>query len=150
MNPITSDLASGIIIIGGKLATGAPTAGVIGIRVLLGKVRFTHSGATMPPILGLTYGRDPSTISYENFVTVNGTIEDNMAVTFSHPTFGVPIKILERGDVNADNNVDLADVSAARFHIKNPGVVRPWMDCNADGKIDLADTSCIRFMIKNP
>ena len=37
---------SGVVIIGGKLDTSAPTAGVTGNRVLLGTIKFTHSGVT--------------------------------------------------------------------------------------------------------
>lgn len=146
MDPDTS-VPGEIIFIGGKLDTSAPTAGVSGNRVLLGKVTFTRLSSTSPNPnpesffdVVVSRGRPAP---YVNFASTAGADLDD-GVTYSS-------KVRQRGDVNADKKVDLADVSAARFYIKNPtGVVQPWMDCNADDKIDLADTSCIRFIIKNP
>ena len=43
--------AGEVVFIGGKLDTAAATAGVSGTRVLLGKVVFSHSGASMPPVI---------------------------------------------------------------------------------------------------
>lgn len=55
MEPDTETAGEAVIILG-KLDTEAPTEGVSGNRVLLGKVSFTHTGLTSFT-LGLNYGK---------------------------------------------------------------------------------------------
>jgi hypothetical protein len=140
MNPEND--GSGVVIIGGKLDTNAPTAGVTGTRVLLGTVTFTHdpsvtdfSGVT------LTYGRGDGTGDYKNFVgSTDGTVFDGAGVGFA-------VEIHKRGDANGDGSINVADMSAVRFFITNGGIQYPWMDCNDDQNVNVADMSCVRYII---
>jgi hypothetical protein len=132
------DDGSGVVIIGGKLDTSTPTAGVIGTRVLLGTITFTHSGITTTPVITLTYGRGDGTGAYKNFVETNGNELDG-TVTFA-------VEIHERGDANADGTVDIRDLRTLRSEIGNTGLP-PWVDCNGDGPVDVRDVRCLRTKI---
>ncbi|MGD9365817.1 MAG: dockerin type I domain-containing protein [Desulfobacteraceae bacterium] len=137
MNP--EDDGSNVVIIGGKLDTADPTAGVTGTRVLLGTVTFTHSGTTDFSGVTLTYGRGDGSGAYKNFVETDGTVKDGEVTGFS-------VEIYERGDANADGNITPADMIAIR-NAYYGGASLPSetaADCNADGSITPADMICIR------
>ena len=135
MDPEVSD--SGVVIIGGKLDTSNPTAGVQGDRVLLGTVKFTHSGVTDFSGVSVTYGRGTGSDSdtFKNFVDVEGGVVDG-SVTFN-------TEIHERGDANANGEISTADYIMIRNNIGSTDVT-PWMDCNDSGDITTADYICIR------
>jgi len=126
-----------VILIGGKLDEGSPLAGVTGTRVLLGKVTFTHSGADMPPAMGVALGRPTP---YDNFVCTdtNKTVLDGSIVWN-------PIAVHERGDANGDGTINGADLSSLKFVMINGGTVYPWIDCNGDTNVNGADLSCIKY-----
>jgi hypothetical protein len=138
-----------VVLIGGKLDTGAPTEGVSGERVLLAKVYFSFStGATMPPTLGITYGRPGSYIDFaDNGVPTDPPTE--VPVLFEHPNpdfGGVPIVIRERGDANADGEINILDVRALRQKIGDPDASY-WVDCNGDEEVNILDVRCLRQKI---
>jgi hypothetical protein len=137
MNP--EDDGTGVMIIGGKLDTAAPTAGVTGTRVLLGTVTFTHNGVTDFSGVTLTYGRGDGTGDYKNFVGTDGTVHDGGGVGFA-------IEIHERGDANADNAIDIRDMRTLRGSIGNSDLP-PWIDCDGDGAVDVRDVRCLRAKI---
>jgi len=140
MNPDTSTPGQ-IIFIGGKLDTGAPTAGVSGTRKLLGTATFNRVGGQDPPF-AITLGLGKTHPPYDNFVTsVTPT-----AVLDGSVAFGTPA-IWRRGDTNADGVVDVQDISAVRYYMINGGTPNPWKDCNGDGVIDVQDISCIRYIM---
>lgn len=130
------DDGSGVVIIGGKLDSGAPTAGVAGNRVLLGTVTFTHSGVTDFSGVTLTYGRGDGTGDFKNFVGADGTVYDGTGVGFA-------VEIHERGDANANGEISTADYLAIRNNL-NSDSAPPWIDCNADGIVSTADYLCVR------
>jgi hypothetical protein len=143
MNPDTST-AGQIIFIGGKLDTGAPTAGVTGTRVLLGSVRFVRSegslglGATAETHFGITAAKGKES-PYDNFVTTAGLVKDGAGVSFT-------TKVRERGDANDDGSVTPADMIAIRnAYYGGAALANPLAaDCNIDGSITPADMICIR------
>jgi hypothetical protein len=135
MNPEISTPGE-VVFIGGKLDTAAPTAGVSGSRILLGKVVFSHSGATMPPAITLDNGRSGD---YDNFVGTDGAVKDGAGVAFT----GVTIR--ERGDANADGAINVQDMAAVKYYMTNGGVASPWKDCNADGNINVQDMACVKY-----
>jgi len=140
MNPDTST-AGQIIFIGGKLDTGAPTAGVTGTRVLLGSVRFVRAegslglGATAESYFGITAALGKAS-PYDNFVTTAGVVKDGAGVSFT-------AKVRERGDANGDGSINSTDYVAIRNLIgtTNPP---PYADCNADGSVNSSDYVCVR------
>jgi hypothetical protein len=144
-----------VVLIGGKLDTGDPSAGVSGTRVLLGIVRLTHSGATMPPSppLGLTYGR---TGGYKNFVCTNGTVLDDPPspdpptndVLFEHPNFaGVQVKVAERCDANASGGFTPRDISTLKNLIRSNDY-RVYADCKASGTLTPRDISSLKVKLR--
>lgn len=137
MNPDTS-MPGQVIIIGGKLDTAQPTAGVTGQRVLLGKVTFSRTG-TSKPVVSLTYAKDPGT-GYANFVGTNGKVLDNSSVDFA-------VTVVERGDANGDGRMTPADISAVKSYI-GAAIFPVYADCNGDGRITPADISCVKSKIK--
>ena len=136
MNPEDSD--SGVVIIGGKLDTSNPTAGVHGDRVLLGTVTFTHSGVTDFSGVSVTYGRGTGTDTFKNFVDVDGGVLDGNAVNFQTPT------IAQRGDANADGNVNSIDAQFVREIFYKQRSWTTLADCNGDGDVNSIDAQCIR------
>ena len=152
MDPDTNT-AGEIIFIGGKLDEASPTDGVVGTRVLLGKVTFSRTDTTKyddPGVnpetyfdIGLEIGR---TAPYDNFVTTGGVVKDGSGVSFNHPTYGVPVKIAERGDANASGSINSTDYVAVRNYIgtENPP---PYADCNGNGEVNSTDYVCIRNKI---
>lgn len=139
MDPEVED--SGVVIIGGKLDTGAPTAGVTGTRVLLGTVTFTHSGITDFSGVTLTYGRGDGTGDYKNFVATDGTVKDGTA-----DGVGFAVEIHERGDANGDGSIDIRDLRILRSEIGNTDLP-PWINCNGDESVDVRDVRCLRSKI---
>lgn len=143
MNP--EDAGDGVIVICGKLDTSAPTAGVIGDRVLLGKVTFTRNdgGATPPdPAVAEQYfgisvelGRGGD---FANFVTTTGTELDD-SVDFS--TVGAIVR--ERGDANGDGYITNSDFIAVR-NFMNANTYCVYGDCNNDTYMTNSDFICIR------
>jgi hypothetical protein len=135
------DDGNGVVIIGGKLDTDEPTAGVVGERILLGTITFSHTGLTDFSGITLTYGRGDGTCAYKNFVGTDaeGTVYDNNGVTFQ-------VGIYERGDASADGNITPADMIAVRnaYYGGAPLPSETAADCNRDGNITPADMICIR------
>lgn len=140
MNPDTST-AGQIIFIGGKLDTGAPTAGVTGTQVLLGSVRFVRSegslglGTSAESYFGIGAERGKAP-PYDNFVTTSGVVRDGAGVSFT-------TKVRERGDANGDGLINSTDYVAIRNFIgtTNPP---PYADCNGDGLVNSSDYVCVR------
>lgn len=131
------DDGNGVVIIGGKLDTDEPTAGVVGERILLGAITFSHSGLTDFSGITLTYGRGDGTSDYKNFVGTDaeGTVYDGTGVSFT-------VDIYERGDANGSGSVTSADMFSVRSLIGSDYNV--WADCNADGSVSSADMFCVR------
>jgi hypothetical protein len=138
MNPEVG--SGGVVIIGGKLDTSAPTAGVTGSRVLLGTITFDYAGVTDPIGVTITYGRGDGTGDYKNFVGTDGFVYDGAGVSFA------AVVIHERGDANGDGAVDAVDYVAIRNNI-NATSFPPWMDCNEDDAVDAVDYVCVRNKI---
>ena len=136
MNPDTNTPGE-VIIIGGKLKTSEPTAGVGGTRVLLGKVTFTRNNTEEITGLSLTFAKSGK---YKNFVTNDETpriLDDEPdGVAFGN------IEIHERGDANGDGVISSADMFAIRNLGAGEYVV--WADCNGDNVISSADMFCVR------
>lgn len=126
---------TGVVIIGGKIDTADPLAGVTGTRVLLGKVHFTHSGMTDFSGVSITYGRGDGTGSYKNFVSTSAAVYDGGGVGFS-------TAIHERGDGNGDGVITSADMFSVRSSLGGPYIV--WKDCNADDVLTSADMFCVK------
>ena len=126
------------IILGGKLDTDAPTEGVTGERVLLGKVFFDRvPGTNLDFNVGIQLGKAHP---FANFVETSGNVQDeDNSVTFGE------IRIFERGDANASGGINVQDMSAVRYYLVNGGDDHPWMDCNGVGGINVQDMSCIRY-----
>lgn len=124
-----------VVIIGGKLDTSAPTAGVTGDRVLLGTVTFNHSGVTDFSGVSLTYAHGDGTGTYKNFVGTDGSVKDGGGVGFA-------MKIRERGDANMDGIITNLDMFATRNLLGGDYVV--FADCNADGVLTNLDMFCVR------
>lgn len=139
MDPDTSTPGE-VIIICGKLdsTTGHALDGVSGDRVLLGVIRFSRTGSTMPfsPILSIDLGKGGD---YDNFVETDGDVLDGTGVTFG------TIEVHERGDANGDGNVNVLDMSTIKYFMVNGGDYHCWMDCNDDENINVQDMSCIKY-----
>jgi hypothetical protein len=129
-----------VVVIGGKLDPSNPTEGVGGTRTLLGVVKFSHSdpSADFASLLGITYGRGDGTGDYKNFVATDGTVMDDINVSFG------AIRVYERGDANADTLVDFQDMLAVRYYTQNGGPDHPWYNCDANDRIDFQDMLCIK------
>ena len=129
---------NGVVIIGGKLDTSAPTDGVAGSRVLLGTIKFTHSGVTDFCGVTLTYGRGDGTGDFKNFVGTDGTVYDGAGVGFS-------VGFHVTGDVTGDGWVNLTDLNLIRDNFMTSGDPG-WIpaDINCDGWVNLTDLNLIR------
>ena len=135
------DTGNGVIIIGGKLDTNSPAAGVTGNRVLLGKVTFTRLDSNDPGsgpegYFGITVGLGKGG-TYANFVDTDGNELDENGVDFSN------VIVRERGDANGDKIIDVSDilrvkslVGATEFPV--------YVDCNGDEQVDVQDILCTR------
>ncbi len=138
MNPDTS-VPGEVVIIGGKLDTADPTAGVNGQRVLLGKVFFDRTESSMPfaPALTIALAR---TSPYANFVTTTGGNLDGSGVSFA-------VKVVERGDCNGDGAITPADIMALKSRIGSTNAPC-YVDCNNDGAVTPADINCVKSKIQ--
>ncbi len=142
-----------VVVIGGKLDTDAPQAGVSGDRVLLGTVTFNRLSSNAPddPLapeeyFGISLGVGKGG-NFANFVDVNGNCQDNNSDLFA----GITIR--ERGDANGDGDVTPGDMISVRNYFYN-GVLPPCLpaaDCNNDApeesltpNVTPADMICIR------
>jgi hypothetical protein len=142
MDPDTST-AGQILFIGGKLDTGAPTAGVTGTRVLLGSVRFVRTeGSLGHGTNGESYFGISAALGkpspYDNFVTTGGAVKDSLV--------GFSVKVRERGDANGNGSITSADINAVKSNIGNPNAP-PWADCNASGSVTSSDINCVKGKI---
>jgi hypothetical protein len=146
MNPDTST-AGQVIFIGGKLDTAAPTAGVTGTRVLLGKVTFARTenslglGTTAQGYFGLTLALGKTGL-YNNFVTTAGLVKDGAGVGFN-----VTNAVRERGDANGDGLINSTDYVAIRNLLSSPSPP-VYADCNGDGAVNSTDYVCVRNKLK--
>jgi len=151
MDPeFTTDPGPGeIVFIGGKLDTSAPLAGVVGDRVLLGKATFTRTESSMPftGVVSITYGRGDGTSDFKNFVAVDGTVMDG-SVVFDHPTYSVPAKIVELGDVNASGFLSSIDFSLLRSMLRNGDDFLVFADMNGSGFLSSIDLSLLRSKLR--
>ena len=136
MAPDTSN-AGEVVIILGTLNVVDPAAGVAGDRILLGKVRFSRTGSTMPfaPALSLGLGKAGD---FSNFVDTGtpATVLDG-SVSIGSMT------VAERGDANADGNINAVDYVAVRNNLGSTDAP-PYVDCNDDGAINAVDYVCVR------
>lgn len=137
MNPDTGT-AGKVIIVGGKLDTSAPLAGVTGRRVLLGKVLFSRSSTSYKPVLSLDYAKAEP---YSNFVGTDGGQLDNSS------SIEMSIEVKELGDANQSGSITPADINAVKANISSASY-HVFMDCNCDGKLSPADINCIKLKIK--
>jgi len=121
----------------GKPNPVEPASGVAGDRVLLGKVRFSRTGNTMlySPVLGLTLTKAGD---LSNFVDIGtpATVPES-SVAFASVT------VRERGDANADGDINTVDYVAIRNNL-NSTDAPPYTDCNDDGVINALDYICVR------
>jgi hypothetical protein len=132
--------SGGVVIIGGKLDTSDPTAGVTGSRVLLGTITFDYAGVTDPIGVTITYGRGDGTGDYKNFVGTDGFVYDGAGVSFA------AVEIHERGDANGSGSISTADYIIIRNSIGS-AEAPPWVDCNGIGGVTTADYICVRNKI---
>jgi hypothetical protein len=134
MNPDTST-AGEVVVIGGKLDESAPTEGVGGQKVLLGKVRFNRENSNIPfstPI-GLALGRGGD---YSNFVDTAGLVKDGSGVSFA------PVTLYQRGDANLDNSLTNSDIFAISSAL-GADEYSCIADCNDDGVLTNSDIFCV-------
>jgi hypothetical protein len=132
--------AGHVIIVGGKLDTAAPTAGVTGQRVLLGKVSFTrldNAAVGSDPAtyfgIGLALGK---TGSYDNFVTVGGVKKDT-ATAFSWI-------VREAGDVvGTAGTINAGDAQRVMQIYNGTYPFTVFADCNLNGSVNAGDAQCI-------
>ena len=139
------DIGDGIVILCGKLDVNEPAAGVIGERILLGKIIFNRTDDGATPVsnpedyfgisLALGHGGD-----FANFVTVGGTELDD-----SVSTYGVVVR--ERGDASGDGVIDTRDLRALRQMIGGADDFPCFADCTGDSVLDTRDLRCLRGKI---
>lgn len=146
MNPEVNNSTGQVIFIGGKLDTANPTAGVIGNRVPLGKVKFNRIGSGVVPKNGETYfgvtlengkGGD-----YVNYATNTGVSKDS---TVNYLTKGVVVRA--RGDANLDGIFTSLDLTKIKLIISNGPDDSVFADCNGDGIITSLDLTCVKKKI---
>lgn len=129
-----------IVIVGGKLDSATPQAGVTGNRVLLAKISFTRLTENIPSA-ELYLGKGGN---YSNFVQVNGVeLDQGLAGEDKIAPIG-QVVIHERGDVNGDTIINILDIGAVKNYMVNGGIVHPWMDCNSDEDINILDMGCVK------
>jgi len=143
MGPEIDNTAGTVVIIGGKLDTADPTAGVSGDRILLGKVTFNRLSSNTPSIT-LDFARDGD---FANFVkpTDPPTVLDDQ--TTPEEGVGFTVTVRERGDANADGTIDIRDLRTLRQAIGSPENASVWVDCNGDENVDIRDVRCLRQKI---
>ncbi|MFH1146769.1 MAG: dockerin type I repeat-containing protein [Pseudomonadota bacterium] len=126
-----------VLIVGGKIDTADPLAGVSGQRILLGKISFARKDAQPVPSLGIGYGRGGS---YDNFVKANGSVLDWESVSFGTVT------VRERGDANGDGVINVNDIRQLK-RIIGQSDLPCWVDCNGDGAVNVNDIRCLQRKI---
>ena len=147
MDPDTTTTAGQVVIILGKLDTDAPTEGVSGDRVLLGKVSFEHLGLTAFT-LGLDYGKrgeetPPGSgfYSFKNFVdteTPANALDDTPQVVFSSV-----MDVHKLGDADKNGTVDAMDM----IYLKDSMISVDAYTCYADGdRNDVVDAMDILWI----
>jgi len=135
-----------VVIIGGRSMKSAPTAGVTGQRVLLAKVAFTRTGMDVPIVqIGLSEGLPPGGSAYDNFVTNQFNGDDPEVL--DNGGGGFFVTIAQRGDANADGNINISDVTKIREMIFDQIPKTCYADCNNDGDVNISDVTCIREKI---
>lgn len=146
MDPDTTTSGEVILIVG-KLDSDAPTAGVTGTRVQVGKVTFDRAtsdvpvadpGATFGIALGL--GR---IAPYVNFVNTAGDPLDDPTDTI----FLTPVNV-ERGDSNASGSITSRDLTALRSLLRSGSDYVVYADCNGSGTLTSRDLTCIRAILR--
>jgi hypothetical protein len=129
----------GVIIIGGKLDTGAPMAGVNGSRVLLGTATFTHGGVTDFSGVNLTYAHGDGTGAFSNFVGTDGSVKDGGGVSFA-----IDIEeIRKRGDADGDKFITNSDLFEVR-KLMQENIYKVYADGDRDGFLTNSDFFWIR------
>ncbi|MCP4117735.1 MAG: hypothetical protein GY737_20520 [Desulfobacteraceae bacterium] len=127
-----------IIIVGCKLDSEDPQAGVAGNRVLLAKVSFSRLTANAPSA-ELFLGKSGR---YSNFVQVNGNeLDETLGGAEKTNPIG-DVTIFSRGDANNDSFINIADMSKIKTMMTDE-VFSIWADCNDDGYVNFADMSCV-------
>jgi hypothetical protein len=78
---------------------------------------------------------------FANFVTTSGTVLDAAADGVSYSVI-----IRERGDANADGDVNPVDMTAVKKAYYSNASLPCWpaADCNADENVDPVDMTCIK------
>ncbi|RLC30465.1 MAG: hypothetical protein DRH37_05300 [Deltaproteobacteria bacterium] len=148
MDPDTSTPGEVIIILG-RLDPDAPAEGVSGSRVLLAKVRFNRTENSMPfsPTLGLELGKLGPEGKFANFVDTEtpANVLDGSAVSFGN------VIVHRRGNANGDAQelINVQDMSALRYYMTHGGDWHCWMNCNDDAGdlINVQDMSCVRYIM---
>jgi len=145
MNPEVAD--GNVVFICGKLDTStstSPTDGVIGGRVLLGKVTFSIKDAPIEtPVdnpettfgISVELGRGGD---FANFVTTGG---DKLDGSVDFTSIGTIVR--ERGDANASGEITSADMFKIRSMLASEEYI-VYADCNDSGEITSADMFCVR------
>jgi hypothetical protein len=144
-----SSVPGQVIIVGAKLDTADPVAGVQGQKVLLGRITLNRNESSMPfvPDLRVDFAKDPAT-GYANFVATNGQVLDSSQVSFS---IDVIAKKLTIADYDGDGMTDIAvwrngtwfimNSSAGTSTVTNFGTegdIPVPGDYDGDGKSDIA------------
>ena len=131
-----------VVFIVGKLATGAPGAGVSGTRVKVGDVTFTRNDTTLPGVgvdraafFGISAGLGRAA-PFVNFASTTGTDLDGAGFT---------TKVAERGDVDGNGLLNSRDFIAIRALIISSAQEFPvYADCDANQIINSRDLICVR------
>ena len=139
MEPEIDNTAGTVVIIGGKLDTEAPTAGVSGDRILLGKVTFNRLSSNTPSIT-LDFARDGD---FANFVkpTDPPTVLDDQ--TTPEEGVGFTVTVVQRGDADADGFLTNSDFFKIRAYMQD-NMYCVFADCDGDGFITNSDFFCVR------
>ena len=136
------DTGSAVVILGGKLDTNAPQAGVSGERVLLGTVTFNRLSSDTPDDptapedyfgISLDIGKGGN---FSNFVDVNGNCQDGSDLFTT-------ITIRERGDADADGRITTSDYFTIKSLLSSNGYTC-FADCDGDSRITTSDYFCIK------
>jgi hypothetical protein len=134
-NAIDTSVPGIVDLVVGKLDTNAISAGVIGTKVLIGRVTFDRNNNNLPAIAaGLARGGEPF-------------------VSFVNATSGAPLDgttfntiVAERGDANQDGAITNVDMGLTRNIILNSGY-SIFADVNGDGMVTNVDMGLVRNKI---
>ena len=134
-NAIDTSVPGIVDLVVGKLDTNAISAGVIGTKVLIGRVTFDRNNNNLPAIAaGLARGGEPfvSFVNATSGAPLDGT------------TFGTIVA--ERGDANQDGDITNVDMGLTRNIILNSGY-SIFADVNGDGMVTNVDMGLVRNKI---